>query len=231
AQALVSSDQFATLWTAANRQAHAQLAAMVTGRATDGIVRADDSGTVTLSLEPIMTELRTNLRDRGFTVVDRLPTFDPQFEIVQSDELVRAQNFSDTLDRAAAWLPWASVACAIAAVAVAPGRRRALSLVGLATAVAMIALLVALAVVRRVYLQNSDIPSSEAAVAVYDALAVSLISSIRMLLACGVAVAVVGYVAGGSRSATLMRARISQLIPRGSEANSSTHREVPGPPR
>jgi hypothetical protein len=95
----------------------------------------------------------------------------------------------------------------------------------------MTALLVALAVVRRVYLQNSDIPSSEAAVAVYDALAVSLISSIRMLLACGVAVAVVGYVAGGSRSATLMRARISQLIPRGSEANSSTHREVPGPPR
>src|SRR3546814_7415192 len=59
---------------------------MVTGRATDGIVRSDDSGTVTVSLEPIMTELRTNLRDRGFTVVDRLPTFDPQFEILQSDE-------------------------------------------------------------------------------------------------------------------------------------------------
>ena len=231
AQSLVSSDQFATLWTAANRQAHAQLAAMVTGRATDGIVRSDDSGTVTLSLEPIMTELRTNLRDRGFTVVDRLPTFDPQFEILQSDELVRAQDLSNTLDRAAAWLPWVSLACAIAAVAVAPRRMRALSLVGLATAVAMIALLVALAVVRRVYLQNSDIPSSEAAVAVYDALAVSLVSSIRVLLACGVAVTVVGYVAGGSRSATLMRSRISQLIPRGSEANSSTHREVPGPPR
>ncbi|XGU18833.1 hypothetical protein ACETU7_25715 [Rhodococcus sp. 3Y1] len=96
AQSLVSSDQFATLWTAANRQAHAQLAAMVTGRATDGIVRSDDSGTVTLSLEPIMTELRTNLRDRGFTVVDRLPTFDPQFEILQSDELVRAQDLSNT---------------------------------------------------------------------------------------------------------------------------------------
>ena len=80
-----------------------------------------------------MTELRTNLRDRGFTVVDRLPTFDPQFEILQSDELVRAQDLSNTLDRAAAWLPWVSLACAIAAVAVAPRRMRALSLVGLAT--------------------------------------------------------------------------------------------------
>lgn len=130
AQSLVSSDQFATLWTAANRRAHAQLAAMVTGRAADGIVRADDSGTVTVSLEPVMTELRTNLRDRGFTVIDRLPALDPQFEILQSDELVRAQDFSNTLDRAAAWLPWASVAlrdygrrsCAGANARAVPGR-------------------------------------------------------------------------------------------------------------
>ena len=217
ALALVSSDQFATLWTEANRGAHAQLAAAVTGQATDGIVRADEYGTVTLSLEPVMTELRTRVSDRGFTVVDRLPAFDPQFEILQSDELVAAQRYSNALDRAALWLPWVAALCAVIAVAIAPKRMRALSLVGLATAVAMVALLVALTVVRRVYLHNQDIVSPDAAVAVFDTVATSLVSSIRILLACGVAVAVLGYVAGGSRSATSMRKAISQQFGRESE--------------
>ncbi|MCJ0906870.1 hypothetical protein [Rhodococcus sp. ARC_M6] len=209
---LVSSDQFATLWTGVNRQAHAQLAAAVTGQATDGIVRADNTGTVTVSLEPVMTELRTRLRDRGFTLVDRLPAFDPQFDILQSDELVHAQRWSNALDRAALWLPWAAAICAVSAVAIAPKRMRALSLVGLATAVAMLALLATLTVVRRTYLQDQDIPSPAAAVAVYDTLATSLVNSIRVLLACGVAVAVVGYVAGSSHSATSIRSRISGRV-------------------
>ena len=207
----------------------------MTGRATDGIMRADEDGTVTLSLEPVMTDLRARVYDRGFTLVDRLPTFDPQFEILQSDELVSAQRCSNVLDRAALWLPWAAALCAVVAIAIAPKRMRALSLVGLATAVGMIALLVALAVVRRDYLHNQDIVSPDAAVAVFDTVASSLVSSIRILLACGVAVAVVGYVAGGSRSATSMRNVISQLIRRESEpevrAEVSTRREVPGPRR
>lgn len=235
ALSLVSGDQFEVVWTEANRAAHAQLAAAVTGRATDGIMRADEDGTVTLSLEPVMTDLRARVYDRGFTLVDRLPTFDPQFEILQSDELVSAQRYSHALDRAALWLPWAAAICAVVAIAIAPKRMRALSLVGLATAVAMIALLVALTVVRRDYLHNQDIVSPDAAVAVFDTVARSLVSSIRILLACGVAVAVVGYVAGGSRSATSMRNGISQQLGRESEpevrAEVSTRREVPGPRR
>lgn len=93
----------------------------------------------------------------------------------------------------------------------------------------------ALTVVRRDYLHNQDIVSPDAAVAVFDTVASSLVSSIRILLACGVAVAVVGYVAAGSRSATSMRNGISQLIRRESEpevrAEVSTRREVPGPRR
>ncbi|MGG7101077.1 hypothetical protein [Rhodococcus sp. 24CO] len=77
--------------------------------------------------------------------------------------------------------------------------------------------------------------STDAAVAVFDAVASSLVSSIHVLLACGVAVAVVGYLASGSRSATSMRNGISQHFGRESEpevrAEVSTRREVPGPRR
>lgn len=227
---VVSSDQFAALWTTANRQAHAQFAAAVTGR-DNGIVRADNTGTVSVSLEPVMTELRARLYDRGFTLVDRLPTIAPQFEILQSDELVQAQRWSNALDRAAAWLPWAAVICGATVVVIAPIRLRALSLVGLATALAMIALLAAMTVVRRVYLQGQEIVSPEAATAVFDTVLTSLVSSIRVLLAGGVAVAVLGYIGGGSRSATSMRNGIAQLVRRKSDAEVSTRREVPGPPR
>lgn len=248
--ALVSSDHFAALWSTVNRQAHAQLSAAVTGRATDGIVRADNTGAVSVSLEPVVeelwtrlndrgsslfdglpTELQTRLQNRGLTLLDRLPTLDPQFEILQSDELATAQRYSNALDRAVAWLPWVSVICAVAAITIAPKRMRALSLTGLAAAVTMIALLVALTVVRRVYVQDQDVMSPEAAVAVYEAFAASLVSNVRVLFACGVAVALAGYVAGGSRSATSMRNRLSELVGRESEHEGSTRREGPGPRR
>ncbi|MGC0366293.1 hypothetical protein ABH922_004277 [Rhodococcus sp. 27YEA15] len=231
ALAVVSDDRFASVWTAINREAHSRFADSVTGRATDGIVRVDDTGSVTVSLGPVMTELRSLLRDRGFTPADRLPALDPQFEILQSDELAKAQDLSNALDRVATWLPLVTVVFAVAALLLAPNRLRAVSLLGLVTALTSIAALTALAVVRRVHLQNLDIPTPEAAAAVFGTLTAPLVASIRVLLACGVGVAVIGYLAGGSRSATRMRNAVTQRIGRGSDDDSSTQREVPAPPR
>ncbi|RVW03107.1 hypothetical protein [Rhodococcus xishaensis] len=214
--AFVQSQQFKDLWIQANRRAHNALVSVVTGNYGVSAVEVDQSGTVSISLETIIDNVRTALVDRGFTIAETIPSVDRQFVLFQSPGLVQAQRVVNALDKASAVLPWLALACAAAAVAVSPGGRRqhTLSLAGLSIAVGMLILAIGILVTRAVYLTDipPDVLSPDAAAAVVDTVLVPLRTSLRAVAVAGVVVAVGAYLTGGSSSARVIRRGFGQAL-------------------
>ncbi|WP_422626673.1 hypothetical protein, partial [Rhodococcus sp. (in: high G+C Gram-positive bacteria)] len=206
---LVRSDQFDDLWIQANRAAHTGLVAVMTGEAGPSSVSVDDSGTVSISLGTVIDNVKARLIDRGFTFAEKIPAIDKQFVLFQSPDLVRAQRAVSALDKASGILPWVTIAAAVAAVVVAPaGRRlRALAFVGVALAVGMLILAIALIVGRALYLDQipPDVLSPDAASALIDTVLVPLRAALRGVAVLGLVIAVVAYLTGGSASASAVR--------------------------
>ena len=68
---LVESDQFETAWIEANRQAHTQMVAVLTGKDTDTVEISDNA--VSINLATLIDTVKQRLVDRGFTLAERLP--------------------------------------------------------------------------------------------------------------------------------------------------------------
>jgi hypothetical protein len=206
---LVASEEFADLWIAANRAAHANLVAVMTGDYRFASVQVAESGTVSISLGTIIDNVKARLVAGGFEFANRIPRIDKQFVLFQSPELVRAQRAVNFLDKASAVLPWLGIAAAAAAVAVAPrGRRlRALSLAGVAIAAGMLVLAIAILIVRALYLDDipRDVLSPAAATAITDTFLAPLRTSLRAVAVLGLVIAVGAYLVGGSSSAMAVR--------------------------
>ncbi|MER2223077.1 MAG: hypothetical protein ABS976_15930, partial [Rhodococcus sp. (in: high G+C Gram-positive bacteria)] len=147
---------------------------------------------------------------------DKIPSVDKEFVLFQSPELVKAQRAVAALDKVSAVLPWLGIACAAAAVAVAPtGRRlRALSLVGLSIALGMLVLAIGILIGRAIYLDSvpTDILSPDAATAVIDTVLVPLRTSLRAVAVLGVVVGLGAYLVGGSSSAIAVRRGYGQAL-------------------
>ncbi|QTJ67888.1 hypothetical protein HYG77_21380 [Rhodococcus sp. ZPP] len=213
---LVQSQQFEDLWIQANRAAHNTLVAVMTGNYGLSSVEVDQSGTVSISLGTVIDRVKAALNERGFAFADKIPSVDKQFVLFRSPELVKAQRAVAALDRAATILPWLGIACAAAAVAVAPtGRRlRALALVGLSIAVGMLLLAIGILIGRAIYLDSvpPDVLSPDAATAVIDTVLVPLRTSLRAVAVLGLVIALGAYLTGGSSSATTVRRGFGQSL-------------------
>ncbi|OZG27196.1 hypothetical protein BH683_019975 [Williamsia sp. 1138] len=206
--ALVRSDRFETLWIEANKRAHQRLAAVLTGDTTDGIAIGDD-GTVSIELGPIIDNVRNALKDRGFSFADKIPDINKSFVIFRSPDLVKAQKAVSALDKASTVLPFLTLLVGAAAIWAAPrgSRRKAFSLFGIALAVAMALLAVAISIGRSVYLDAvpADVLSPAAAEVLIDTILVPLRTTLRAVAVLAVVIAVVGYLAGTSGSAVAVR--------------------------
>ncbi|MCP2276154.1 hypothetical protein [Nocardia amikacinitolerans] len=207
----VRSDQFEDLWLRANRAAHTTVVAVVTGQVGPESVTVDENGTVSISLGTAIENVKARLLDRDFTFAEKIPAVDKQFVLFRSPELVRAQRAVDNLDKASAVLPWVTIAAAVAAIAAAPAgvRRRALAFIGLALAVGMLILAIALIVARALYLEGmpADVRSPEAATAIIDTVLAPLRTALRGVAVLGLAIALGAYLTGGSASAIALRRR------------------------
>ncbi|MDV7133581.1 hypothetical protein [Williamsia muralis] len=214
-RSLLGSEQFEEFWVQANKQAHEALVKLLTGEARAAIV-VDDSGTVSIALEPIVAKVRDRLKDRGFAFADNIPDIDKSFVIFRSPDLVKAQNAVSALDKASTILPWLTLLVAVAAVWAAPrgSRRRAVSLVGVSIALAMVVLAIGLSIGRSMYLDAvpADVLSRGSAEALIDAVLVPLRSMLRALAVVAVVVALVGYLSGSSRSAGAVRGAYSSAV-------------------
>ncbi|WP_197038006.1 MULTISPECIES: hypothetical protein [Actinomycetes] len=214
-RSLLASDQFETLWTQANKRAHETLVAVLTGENRAAVV-VDDSGTVSISLKPIVENVRSRLQDRGFAFADNIPDVDRSFVIFRSPDLVKAQNAVSALDKASTVLPWLTLLVGVAAVWAAPKgeRRRAFSLFGVTLAAAMVLLAISISVGRALYLDAvpADVLSASSAEVLIDALLVPLRTTLRAVAVLAIVIALAGYLSGPSRSAQALRAGFSKGI-------------------
>ncbi|UAK38052.1 hypothetical protein K8O93_24015 [Gordonia bronchialis] len=205
----VRSPDFQALWVDANRRAQTRLLGLVSADPKHAAVTMDQAGTISIQLGPIIDRVKQRLVDRGFSLAARIPTINKEFVIIQSPELARAQNIFHALDRAGTWLPWLALACAIGAVAVVgAGRRRGMvTIIAVALLGAMFLLAIALAFARSFYLHSipTDVLSPASAAVIFDTLINPLRIPLRVVAVIALAVAVISFFSGPSRTASATR--------------------------
>lgn len=203
---VITSDVFATIWTEANRAVHSQLNAVLRGD-PDAVASIDAQGTLTVDLTDVINSVRAELSDAGFTIIDRLPEISASFPLMQSADLVRAQNAYRVLDVLGTWLIWVVLGLLALGVGLSRHKARALVIAGLTLAGSMLLLGIVLAVGRTVYVDSLPpaVQRPDAAVVVYDQ-AVSLLRvALRSGLVLGLLVAVVAFLAGNTVAARSLR--------------------------
>ncbi|WP_018180988.1 hypothetical protein [Jongsikchunia kroppenstedtii] len=208
--AVVTSDQFISVWAAANRQAHPHVVDILTGR--HSTVQAGDDGTVSVQLGPVVAAAKDRLAAGGFPYAQYIPQVNRTFVIAESPALRRTQSIVQPVMRAAPVLPW--VALALAVLAIGGRRLRMLAGLGWSLAVAMGVLAVALWIGRQQYLRHvpDAVMPRPAASAVFD----TIVDPVWMVLA---------VLAG----AGLLVALTAQLIPRSGRLVDSVRRRAAAP--
>ncbi len=213
---VVENPEFEALWVQVNRDAHRNLVAVLTGEDTNTALQADDKGSVTLSLGPIIERVKQRLTDRGVGIAERLPEINPQFVVMQSADVIKAQRAVDALNRAADVLPWVAIVLGALGVWAAPKRRRAVMILGFVVAGSMVVLGLGLNIGRSFYLSAvpPDILGQEAAQAVIDPVLEPLRWMLRAVLVVGLAVAIGGYLTSETGSAAAIRRFVQQGVGR-----------------
>ncbi|WP_338781252.1 hypothetical protein [Streptomyces sp. DG1A-41] len=199
------TEAFRTGWDAANQAVH------------DAVLRAlRDDGTraapVTVDLAPVVARVKRQLTEDHVPFAHRIPVLHARVPVLPADDVDRLRRGYHVLDTAAFWLPLAAAVCAVAGIALAACRRRAVTALGLGTALGGGLLVLAVAIARRLTL--ADLPDTlhrPAAGAVYDALTSTLVTVSWLLLALGLTVALGSWLTGryGPRLAARRRARAS----------------------
>ncbi|HET9304002.1 MAG TPA: hypothetical protein VFO20_14605, partial [Propionibacteriaceae bacterium] len=132
----------------------------------------------------------------------------------QSEAIGKAQGAFSLLTAIGNWLPVIVLVMLALGVYVAKGHRRALVAVGLGIAGGMVALALALAVFRTIYLNELPLGVLDRAAAAvfYDTLVRFLRLGLRTVLVFGLVIALAGFFTGRSTTAVRARAGVSKGI-------------------
>ena len=209
---IVESDRFQDAWLEANRQAHAQLVAVLTGEGTEVL---DVSGnTVAINLGPVIDEVKQRLVESGFDLAGQLPAIDLQLTLFESDDLAKAQSMFRVLKGLNTALPIVLLLLIAGAVLVARSRRTALIAAMLVSAASVLLLGVGLNAFRVVYLDAipPDVLPTAAAAAFYDNMVWFIRLNIRAILVLTLAIAFVAWVSGSGKNALAVRRGTSSGI-------------------
>ena len=216
---VLESDAFPKIWEFANRSAHDQIVAALTGR--KGKAVTTDSGKVVLNLGPLAQEVATKLGDLGIGVPKNVDVsrIDTRFVLIASDDLASVQSYARLLDRLAWILPLLTLLLYAAAVFVGPRRRVALMRVGFGITVAMVVGLLGYGFARTTYLDGlpPSVESTAAAAAIFDTVTRFMERGLRALLVLGLLVWIAAWLAGPSRGARLIRSHWNRLLGRAGE--------------
>lgn len=208
----VASPQFAAVWRQANETAHSGLVNLLEGNQGGALSAQND--TVTLNLAPIIAQVKERLVARGFSVAQNIPVVNKSIVLVQSEGVTKAQGIYRLLNTLGVWLPIISLVLFAAGVYVARNHRRALLIGALGFAGSMLALGVALAVGRALYLNAlpGEVLSRETGGVVFDTLVRYLRYSIRAVGVLALIVAFAAFFTGPSVSAVKTRAGLTRGI-------------------
>jgi hypothetical protein len=202
---VVASDAFADAWVQANRLAHQELVAALTGEGGRAITVEND--TVSVNMAAFVQTVKQQLVASGFSLAARIPDVDVSFVLFQSDDITRARAGFNLLNTLGVWLPIVALILLALGVYVAKDHRRALVGAALGVAVAMVILALGLAVFRSIYLDGvpATVLPHDAAAILYDTIARFLRLGIRTILVLALVVAAGAFLTG--QSVTAVRAR------------------------
>ncbi len=203
----VQSKQFYTIWVGANRSAHKQLVAVLTG-SNEGSI-SSKNGKVTIDLSQVEVQVKKKLDAKGITVFDKIPAVKGlNFVLFQSTSLTKVQKLVKVLNDLAIVLPIIALLCFAGAVILTRNRRRGLVRAATGLALSMAVILVVLAVARNQYLSGlSPNQSVEANQAVISTVSAFLIDSIRTIMIVAALVAIGAILAGNAWIRSWMAAR------------------------
>ena len=196
---VIQSPAFEKLWVSANRAAHKQMVALLTGDQSGALTA--DRGKVSLDLGNVQAKVKQALDKQGITIFDKVPTVNgTSFVLFESNQLVKAQGLIRTLDRLAYLLPILSVICYAGGILLTANRRRGLVRAAIGLAVAMAVLLVGVSLGRDQYLNalGSSVPRVAAA-NVFDAMTAFPLGTTRVVLLIALLVALGAIAVGNDR--------------------------------
>jgi hypothetical protein len=201
---VVAGDTFRQGWVNANRSAHEQLVAVLSGRGGASVGVSDEN--VSVDLGAFVAAAKQSLLSSGFAAADRIPDIHPRFVLISSRDLEQAQSSYRLLDRVGAVLPFVAVGLIVLGIFAARGRRRALFGACLGVAVSMALLAIGLAIARTAYLDRlpADV-SATAAATLFDTLVRFVRTGLWWVLAIGLLVALVAFLFGPSAPAVWTR--------------------------
>ncbi|MHC3470157.1 hypothetical protein ACYF6T_15730 [Streptomyces sp. 7R007] len=175
------TEAFRTAWDAGNRAVH---------DAVLHALRDERERAVTVDLAPVTAQVKRELADEHMPLAERIPVEHTEVAVLPAQDLDRLRKGFHALEVAGFWLPLAAVVFAVAGIAVAVCRRRALTATALGTALGGAFLGLAIAIGRHLTLADLPEPAHQpAAGAVYDALTATLRQAAWLLVAVGLAVA------------------------------------------
>src|SRR5512132_3900109 len=209
---VVQSDAFADAWVQANRVAHTELVAALTGEGGGAVTVEND--TVTLNMAAFIETVKQRLVDAGFSVAARIPTVNASFVLFQSEDITRARSGFNLLNTLGVWLPVLAIVLLVLGVYVAKDHRRALVGAALGVAVSMVVLALGLTVFRSIYLDAvpATVLPHDAAAVLYDTIVRFLRLGLRTILVLGLVLAAGAFLTGPSVTAVKTRTGLANAI-------------------
>ncbi|WP_432013061.1 hypothetical protein [Streptomyces cucumeris] len=196
---LVHSEQFAAVWTGANRAAHTAVVDALTGKRHGPVGVEGD--TVVLNVGPAVERVKHQLVAAGFPSAHGIPDVNQQLILFHSDRLDTIRRSARLLDLAGNRLPLLTLVLGGTGVLLAHRRRRALARAALGAAAASVLLALALVVGRRYYLEHvpPSVLSRAAASVIFDTVVRFLRVTVATVLVLSVVIALGAYLAGPGR--------------------------------
>ncbi|GAB2864756.1 hypothetical protein GCM10022221_76210 [Actinocorallia aurea] len=214
ALAFVKTDTFENLWVRANRQAHKQLTAVLSGQGSK--VLKTEGTTVSLELGPVIEGVKQRLVADGLGAAGAIPEINPTFEVFDSPALVKAQRWYQVLGALRWVLPVLSLILITAGVYTARDHRRALIAAALGVVLSMLLLGLGLLAGRAYFLDAIAVRglNTAAAGSMYDTLITFLRSTLRMVAVVALVVAAGAFLTGRSPAAVRTRETLSAGLAR-----------------
>jgi hypothetical protein len=201
----VASPEFATAWSQANRVAHEQLVATLTGEGPSGVSIAN--GKVSVNLATVINAVKAKLVASGFGLASNIPDVNATFTIFSSPDIGKVQTGYNLLNKIGVWLPIIALILLALGVYIARSHRKALMWAGITVFVSAGLLAIGLALGRTAYLNavTGDVLPRDVAASIFDTVVRFLRDGIRSTALIGLIVAVAAFLVGPSVTATRTR--------------------------
>ncbi len=201
----VASPAFQTAWIDANRVAHQQLVAVLSGDNSGAV--STTNGKISVNLATVINAVKAQLVASGFSIASNIPTVNATFTIFEDPNISKVQTAYSLLDKLGLWLPFIALILFGIGIYVARNHRRAFMAAGITTFIAAVLLAIGLAFGRHVYLNalSSDVLPRNVAATIFDTVVAFLRNGIRSVAIVGFVVAVGAFLVGPSVTATKAR--------------------------